>query len=81
MNFAIPFGNFGSGVPATGVVADIPLWTPATYFALAIQIVWILGALALLLSLTVPRGAEQSTPRQPIRRRADSRDDGPPLAA
>ena len=83
MSFAIPFGNFGAAAPATGIVGDIPLWTPAAYVALAIQIAWILGALALLLWLTIPRDAEQSTPKQPTRSREDARDnDGmPPLAA
>src|SRR2546422_593944 len=48
-----PIANVGllisAGMPADGVVADIPLWTPATRITLAIEIAWIAASLALLL--------------------------------
>ena len=70
-------------VPADGIVGDVPLWTMTTRFALGIEILWIVAALAFLFWLTKPPSGKVSRPKQPTRKRADTRDDNgvPPLAA
>ena len=71
-----------AGMPADGVVADIPLWTPATRITLAIEIAWIAASLALLFWLTKPAKSNRSQPERPLRKRtARGEDDVPPMAA
>jgi hypothetical protein len=86
MNPISPIASFAllstGGAAADGVVADVPLWTTATRFALGFEFLWIAGGLALLLWLTRPQRFEQAQPK-PTRRATGTRpDDGtPPLAA
>jgi hypothetical protein len=69
-------------MPADGVVADIPLWTPITRVTLAIEIAWIVASLALLLWLTRPAKSNRSRPEAPLRQRTRrGEDDVPPMAA
>ena len=68
--------------PADGIVGDVPLWTMTTRFALGIEVLWIVAALAFLFWLTKP-SVDVSRPKQPTRKRTGTRDDDrvPPLAA
>jgi len=84
MNPVMNFSLLAAGsVPADGIVGDLPLWTMTTRFTLGIEILWIVGALALLFWLTKPPRADVSSPRVPTRARTRARDDDgtPPLAA
>ena len=78
---ALPIAVSFAGVaaPAVAVISVDPLWTPIVRVAVAIELVWIGGGLALLWWLTRRSTAMRSTrPKAPEKLTARNE---PPLAA
>ena len=77
---ALPIAASFAGVaaPAASIIAPQPLWTPIVRIALAIELIWLVGGLAVLWWLTRRSEVGRTNPQTP--RKVPTREE-PPMAA